>query len=548
MPGRRRLERFDLILFAIVLLAAIPRLYLGATQFIEYDGYWHIFTAQQDRWRNFVWDAQNLAHPPLYYLLLRFTLWLGKSHLAYRAIPLVAGLASVAVLGRIAAKVMRTTEGAVLTALAYGLALPGIILSCEVRAYGLCTLFALIAYSFFLDLIEAESLRPRVLLAVSAALACATEYYAVFFVCALAGIGVLLPLVRRREPLWKAWAREVATFMPSAGVVVWLYFEQFRSHTVIQGHLLPFYYDPAGPETLGAFLLRNLQNAFDLFSPWPAAGPTVFLAIAAGLVVALGGTLWLLRRLREPKNLAAAATVVATVVILVELVVASVLRVYPFGGFLRQQSILFPFLVLCAWVLPDRLLAAIPRRAAYALAGLLSLAVLAVSYQAFNAYPKVKDTLLTEQMQKFDRLFPAPQAIYLDQFNLIAFYLHHDDWRWQFDGHVPGLPDLDVYRVSRGNKQLLVFRDRGRWILDSREPALDANLAACLRSRGLARMDLFRLAQDGAPWEAAELRAYRKSIAESTVGAGLCLQELNVDGRDVYAEVRTGGCSAPPQP
>lgn len=548
-PAKRRLERLDFLLLGVVLLAAIPRLYLGATQFVEYDGYWHIFTAQQDRWRNFVWDCRNLAHPPLYYLLLRLTLWLGKSHLAYRAISLLAGLASVAVTGRIASKVMRWPLTPALVALAYGLALPAIVISCEVRAYALCTFFLLVAYSFFLDVLDcarpAQSLRPRAFFAASAALACATEYYAVFFLCAVFGIGMLLPILRRREPLWKAWAREIATFAPAFGVVAWLRFAWLGSRGLLQNHLLPFYYLPKSKEALGEFLLRNLQNTFNLFSPWPAAGRTAFLAIAGGLLLAVGGTLWLLRRIRAPKNPAAAATIVVTIGILAQLMVASLVRVYPFGGFLRQQSLLFPFLVVCAFVLPDRLLAATPRRAAYVLTGLLSLAIVAVSYRAFDAYPKVKEALVTEQMQRFERLFPAPAAVYLDQFNLIAFFLHHDDWKWEFEGRLGSFQDVDVYRVSRGKERILVFRDRGRWILDTSDASLYVALAACLRSRGLSRINLFRLAQDEAPWEAAELRAYRQSATESAGAGGLCIQELDIDGRDVYAEVRAGGCSAP---
>jgi hypothetical protein len=53
------------ILIFIALAAALPRLLLGASQFIEYDGYWHVFIAQQDNWASFWADIYANAHPPL---------------------------------------------------------------------------------------------------------------------------------------------------------------------------------------------------------------------------------------------------------------------------------------------------------------------------------------------------------------------------------------------------------------------------------------------------------------------------------------------------
>jgi hypothetical protein len=545
------LERLDFLLLGIVLLAAIPRLYLGATQFVEYDGYWHVFTAQQDRWRNFVWDCRYDAHPPLYYFLLRLTLWLGHSHLAYRAISLLTGLGSIVVLGRIAAKMTRSALTPPLVALAYGLALPAIIISCEVRSYMLCGLLMLVAYSYFLDQIDsaepAGSLRPRIVFAVSASLACVADYYAVFFVCALFGISMVLPVLRRREPLWRAWAREGITFSPILGTLVWLYLVHLSRHPVIQEHLLEYYYDPHGGTSLGEFLLRNLQSTFDLFSPWPAPDRDAFLAIAGGLLLAGCATVWLLRRLWAPKNLAAATTVVATVLILAQVIVASLVRLHPFGGLMRQQFLLFPFLVLGAFFLPDRLAAAIPRRAAYALAASLALAIGAVSYSKFASYPKFTGTLMTEQMQRFNLLFPSPAAVYVDQYNVIAFFLHHHDWKWKFVGRVVSVPNVDTYRVSRGNQQMFVFREKGGWLLDGRDRTLYANLAACLRSRGLPDIVVFRLGQDDpSPWDARELRAYRKTVGELSSANGLCVQNLVLHSPDVFLDVRAGGCTGEP--
>jgi hypothetical protein len=543
------LQRLDFLLLAIVLLAAIPRLYLGATQFVEYDGYWHVFVAQQDRWANFVWEWRQVVHPPLYFFLLRETLWLGKSLLAYRAISLLAGLASIFLLGRIASKMMRSAMTPALAALAYGLAMPAIITSCEVRAYMLCTYFLLISYTFFLDMIGREepggSAKGRSMFAVSAMFACATEYYAAFFVVAVFLVSVLVPVLRRSVPLWKAWAWEAATYAPVFGVMAYLYAYHIRKHAVLQEHLLSYYYRSTGPEPLGEFLLRNLRSTFDLFSPWSAPGRTAFLIIAAALIVAVCGTLWSLRRVWEPRNLPAAATVVVTILILVEIMGASLIRAYPFGGFLRQQSLLFPFLVLCAVLLPDRLTASLTRRAGYALAAVFAVAILWVSYREFDAFPKVKEALMTDNMQRYNRLVPDPAAVYVDQYNLITFFLHHNDWEWKFVGPANSSAAIDIYRISQGGRHMLVFREKGRWLVDPLDARLYDNLAACMRSQTLPSITLFRVAQQQEPWVVAGLRAYRKQIANLATSHELCVEKLDVHDYDVYMEVRRGGCDAP---
>src|SRR3954452_14867103 len=101
--------RLALGLILIALIASIPRLVLGASQFIEYDGYWHVFIAQQDRWPNFWRDIETNAHPPLYFLLLNVVIRFSRSLLAYRSISILTGLLSVALVGYLARKITRFT-------------------------------------------------------------------------------------------------------------------------------------------------------------------------------------------------------------------------------------------------------------------------------------------------------------------------------------------------------------------------------------------------------------------------------------------------------
>jgi hypothetical protein len=533
----------------MVVVAAIPRLYLGATQFVSYDGYWDVFIAQQDRWRNFFADYRVEAHPPLYYLVLKASLWFGRSILVYRAVSLLAGIASVYVLGRVASKVMRTPLMQPLTALAYGLALPSILISVEVRAYMLCIFFALVSYCFFLDVIVPYELdgakKPRIAFAFFAALACLTHYCGVFYVTATLLLSIFVILTRRSEPLGRALGREAATFMPVFAVTGYEYVRHFGARGIAWGHLPSFYYQRGGPDSLPEFLLRNSQNVFNLFSPWPLQSRPVFLAVAVFFVLVAGLAWFVSHRTANAKTLPAIVTVFMPVMMLAQIMVGGVFRVYPFGGEMRQQFVIFPFLVLGAFVLLDGLMSAIPRAAAYGLAVALALAIAAMSLRVLYAFPDVRDPALKAQMVRFDGLFPTPEAVYVDQFNLITFFTFHDDWKWTFLERVPGVPRVDVYRLTRGDRKMLLFRDRDTWLLDFHQPALYQKVEAALRSQGVRSVVVFYVQQD--PPQAvrsAVLKAeHRRWIADLSSSHGICVQTLDLDGYNISVEFRARGCA-----
>ena len=75
----------------------------------------------------------------------------------------------------------------------------------------------------------------------------------------------------------------------------------------------------------------------------------------------------------------------------------------------------------------------------------------------------------------------APAAVYLDQFNLITFFIYHHTWDWSFLKLPQSIPGIDVYRLRRGSDQMLVFRDKTRWNVDPDDPVVYTTLAECLR-------------------------------------------------------------------
>jgi hypothetical protein len=160
----------------------------------------------------------------------------------------------------------------------------------------------------------------------------------------------------------------------------------------------------------------------------------------------------------------------------------------------------------------------------------------------YRAWPKITTLVLADEMARYNRLFPAAQAIYIDQFNLTTFFMHHHDWKWTFVSPLPGSASVDVYRLSRDNRSMLLFRDKDDWNLDLRDARLFDQMARGMRTWHLASTTIFCIAQPvGKTRTEAQVTSYRNTVAELTAANGLCVQRLDLDNHDVYAEFRTAG-------
>lgn len=527
---------FSLILILITLAAAIPRLLLGSSQFIEYDGYWHVFIAQQDNWTNFWSDIYANAHPPLFFLLLKIALRLGHSLLIYRSISILTGVASVFLVGRIARKITASNILGYESALAYGLALPGIIVSCEVRSYMLSVFFVLLSFSCLLDLAAGSGkneAKARAGFALCAILACLSHYYAFYY----AGAAIVLLLWRfaahkgpGRRTNWKA---EAATILPVAGVILTLYFVHAGRLAQIQPHLLPYYYDPKAHETVTAFLLRNWKNFLNLFSPFAISSSAFAIGV---LILAVGGALW--QR--------GSWTLRITVLMLAGFVFSALAGKYPFGGDLRQQYLLFPFLILSMAILADRIAGNLSRYVpAYgrrALNAVLIVAILAISAVRFEQYPKITENVAADRMALFDSVEPMPAAVYLDQFNLITFFIYHHTWDWSFLKLQQPIPGIDVYRLRRGRDQMLVFRDKTNWNIDPDDSAVYSKLAECLRTEKLQELSVFSARQAPPKPPLSDLREVRRGIVTLALSSAVCVERMAVNPVGWYATFRQSNC------
>jgi hypothetical protein len=552
MNDRRIPRSFHLLLLGITILCLIPRVILGTSQYIEYDGYWHVWIAHQLQWGNFVSEYQANAHPPLYFPLLWLTFWFGHTSLTYRAVSLLSGAGSIYLVGMIAWRAVRSRVWAALAALAYGLALPSILVSEEVRTYMLAAFLVQASFWYYLDLVAngRGPLRSRVLFGVLTTLACLTEYYALIYAGAALLFALIVQPLRAKDGALRALGREALTFILLLALPVWEYIAHFGGEPEAYNHLPAFYFNPDGAESLAGFFLRNLRTEFNNFSPIQIPEGTAFYAALASCVLAALAIFWLARHWSQNRDIAAAAIVIIPLAMLGAIMFGGAARVYPFGGALRQQYILFPFFVICPFLLLDRALARAPRPAALVVAALLAAGVGYAGYADYDAYPKESRQQMSDQMNRYNRLFPTAPAVFLDQFNLTLFFLHHHDWNWSFVSDLPGVDTVDVYRLQRGSRSMMMFRAKDLWNLDLRDPQLYIEMARGMKTWHLPEMTIFSLAQPVPlkPRTGAQVTAYRARAAELSAGQGLCIERLDLDNYDVYAAFRPAGtCTASPQ-
>ena len=520
----------EVLLVVVCIVSTIPSVYLALTQFVEYDGFWHVFIAQQDNWRNFLWDYQTNDHPLLFYLLLKILVHFGRSVLLYRSISLAAGIGSAYLLGRIARKLSGSPFTAPLTALAFGLSLPAIEIAISVRSYMLCTFFVLLSFYYFLDLLPHEGMEPsrkiRVRFAISTMLAVSSHYFSFFYVAAC-GLVLAALCLKHRVP-WKTCLAHGLTFLPVLALMEYFYQSHLRLNTTNLNHVPDFLYQGGEPKI--KFLLRNLLNLFNYTAPWQFTDRRPFEKVAAALAAgAIGITAFARSRARIP--------LLMTLILLLELAGAGLAGRYPFGGFLRQQFILFPFLVLSAGICFDRLLTwAGPRRVAPVIAAIAAGVVLAVFVSRFEAYPKMHDELATREMTLFRATFPGPQAIFSDQFNLILLFTFYHQWQWRFIQKVPMETPVDEYTVSQNPHSMELFRDKRRWIFDFQDPTLYRDMAEILRRTRVTSLTVFCIhAEPGSRSQASEV-AFRTGMEHLAAAEHLQIRKYMPDGVYVYAE------------
>jgi hypothetical protein len=468
---------------AIVAIALALRLYFALTHPIDYNAYWHVFIA-----RNLTREYAGLAHPPLFLLLLKLADAVSHSALAYQSVPLLSGLGVVVLTQRVLARLRVSFETAHLGALTMAVAQPAVILSCGVQSYMLAAFFILWSLLPYLDLIVPQPTtgwRTRAAFAVLVSLGLLTEYYTAFYLLACVAAPALVALFRKTyraalvHNVARRLAADVATLLPPAAVGGLIYVLVARRWVQKFNTFPDFYYRP-GQETVAAFLIRNLWNLVNIFSPFTFWNPRTAACLVLGFVAAV-----FLVCVRDRVSEASSSDRAMPAAILTSLLgigmVMGLKGPYPFGGLMRQQFLYFLFAIPAGFVAFDRVLAGVGRiRLRRALAAAVALLLTANLAWHARDFKNLGHLDFAVQARLFDRAFPDAAIVQIDQFNLIGFFMPHDDWSWRFVGREPGQPLVERYEITGDGKQLTLIAHRTVWNFDFHDVSLYPTLASAL--------------------------------------------------------------------
>jgi hypothetical protein len=251
-------------------------------------------------------------------------------------------------------------------------------------------------------------------------------------------------------------------------------------------------------EGVVAYATRSIAAEVRLFLP--VALPIPLVLIAAVLLGAVA--LVLRRRGGRPGVLgprAGAALVPLMLGIMTMMVLAAaVAGRYPFGGPLRHQSLLFPFVILSVFIALDWLAARLPSpRARTAFVSAAALGCLAGALAWMPTFRITPGLPFAHEMSTFRTLFPHPPAVYVAQYSLIPLFVDYHDWEWRLESRSKTHPGFGVWRVSKRGDEFRVCRDLAHWVLDFSEARLYSNLERCLEVTGASRVAICELGQPG---------------------------------------------------
>ena len=527
-----------LLLLSICAAALALRLLVSTRQPIDHNGAWHVFIE-----RNLAREYHSLAHPPLFLLLLGVCDAVRHSLLAFRTVPILAGVASVYLMGALVVRVGGSPAAAGIAAATAAFAESFTMLAMEVQSYTLLVLLVLASLYFYLDIVRMDSRPPRRSRLAFAALACLallSHYAAALY---LAGCLVVPLLIAAAVPEYRRsltaalplrWKADLATLAPILGVAVALRIWLLPGWTGPLNHLPPFYFH-LGTEPVRVFVVRNLKNTVNLFSPIPFEHARVAVPLLAAFLAAV----WWAplrnprRRVDEPRPLVPAAMLAVLLLIGITFGVAGL---YPFGGRMRQQCLLFVFAVPAGSLALDRVMRAASRGKRRLLVAGGAAAIALNVFANRDDYFRPPHEAFVWKRGIFHRRLGSPPAkgdLHLDMVNLIGFMMEYYDWDWRFLGRVPSDAALERYQLSKGSRSFELIAHRRWWMLPFDNPDLYPELRRALGA-GHRCAVAFSMNRNfyGPPWSPrpVEIRsALESNVPPIAAAAGLSVRRLSVD-------------------
>jgi hypothetical protein len=317
----------------IIAAAFAIRLFYARCCYLNPDEAEHFGAARPSSWLETYKGALLLAHPPLFILILRGLLFLGRSELILRSPSLIGGTAA---LGLAFSWIRRSLgEIAALAGLGFMALSPAAIsASTEVRQYGLLLCFVCGSLYATARTFTERSMIWAIVQGLFLLGALLTHYTTIVLLGSL-GLYVLLRLLQGGVPRRILFTMGM-TQLALATLLAWLYFVHIRRAIVFSSggsmDYLRHYYYAEGHETPLGFAWRALFGTFH-YAVGPRPLAFLFLLIfVAGLAALLAG------RTKAPSLMALLVLSPFGVGFM-----AAVFRVFPLSGS-RHQTYLLPFL------------------------------------------------------------------------------------------------------------------------------------------------------------------------------------------------------------
>jgi len=460
-----------------------------------YDELWHVYLGSIAPTWKFMLAVAGDSHPPAYYVMLRPFLALGHEHVYPRLLSAIPTALTLPLLYMLLRRLQIGALAALTTVAVLALSINALHLGVTVRSYALTALMLLAAAWLWTTLLPGSRRGPsRTTTVLSLALftlAFATLYAAAFVTTAVFAGTLLVMLLNpstgrqirsnlRQFSGWPEWLLLVAGHL---GIAFWFFLGWIR-HISLQtpNHLSA--YGRLPDQSVVEFLLTGLRREIALFTPLEAFSVTIQ---DAGLIALLLLIAWLVFDNLRRGNAARAVIALSPLLITIILALVGMLNKYPFGGAMRHQYILFPFLLMLLPLTLESIHAHLPHRLIN-----IALALVALGIAGANAVNMHEHRLIGEApnrsqfAREFKQLFAtAPDSpILIPNFALFPAWVdrmpHGIHYQTSYQGgrdamyvSYQGLmapfitwPAYESYRYTADDgSQATLIKDHYRWDL-----------------------------------------------------------------------------------
>lgn len=534
------------ILLLITLGSLMPRLIIGYSEPLSYNGYWDSFTSLQNRSYQWWFDVRDSAHPPLFFILQHFAMKFGRSWLALRTVVIACGTATTLVMGLIAAKVFQNRIYALLCAASFGFAMSIIELDSDVRPYPLALLLIALAFLPFVDFVRdprgANAGKALLSFTGLTLLAQLSEHFAFFFYCACIGSVVVYAAAYRdfRKSVWAFIRRQplavlVTLTLPAA--LLWtLSAIQLKYVAVIQPHLAEYYLSSSGLKPW-AYIRFNFARELNSFLPLKINTLTEVSWIFASIPILV---YLMFVRGNGAKRSLSNLPVLVFLLLLLELIIGGLVDHYPFGGELRQQAIIAPFFTLSGFALLDRFNSLVRRKWLTIPLAVIVALVIATEFRHDWKNHGAPAEMFQPEYDAFRKEFPSSPVVFADYFTCFGLYAATHTWSWRVDKSVIAAGSrIWIYKTqSPQGQERLVLRDKDSWNLDFSQPGPYTVVADTLRQTRLPNLILFWAKQGGQLLSEADAQKQTARFAELANSAGLVLGGGHFNGSVGFFEFR----------